>query len=138
MKISPNNYSFLQVVMIRRGDLKNTESIFDYLNGVFTSDVARMDPYSGIAGDEDAATEVKEMTGMGHAIAVQAWKEGRQEGMQQGMQQGIQQGMQQGMLQGQNALVKAVQMLKEGKTDDEILSEGLDQHTLDLAKVCRW
>ena len=61
MKISPNKYSFLQVVMIRRGDLKNTESIFDYLNGVFTSDVARMDPYSGIVGDEDATMRVCHM-----------------------------------------------------------------------------
>lgn len=119
------NYDLMQVVMIRRGDISNTESIFDYLNGLFTSDIERMDPYSGIAKDADVATEVRKMTGMGHAIAVQA----RQEGIQQGIQQGID--------DGQNVLVKAIQMLKEGKTDEEILSSGVDQHTLDLAKVCR-
>ena len=63
---------------------------------------------------------------MGHAIAVNA------------RQEGIQQGMQRGRKETENALVKAVQLLKEGKTDTEILSEGLDQHTLDLAKACRW
>ena len=124
-KDKEGNYDLMQVVMIRRGDIGNTESIFDYLNGLFTSDVKRMNPYSGIADDDDTVAEVKRMTGMGHAIAVQA----RQGGIQDGIQQGID--------KGQNMLVKAIQMLKEGKSDKEILSAEIDQHTLDLAKVCR-
>ena len=42
-----------------------------------------------------------------------------------------------GRSEGQNDLVKAIHLLREGKTDDEILAEGIDEKTLTLAKTIR-
>ena len=38
---------------------------------------------------------------------------------------------------GQNLLVKAIQMLKANKSDEEILAADIDERTLELAKACR-
>lgn len=46
-------------------------------------------------------------------------------------------GRTEGRSEGQNDLVKAIQFLREGKTDDEILAEGIDEKTLTLAKTIR-
>lgn len=39
-----------------------------------------------------------------------------------------------GIAEGEKDLVKAVQMLRANYTDDEILADGISQHTLELAK----
>ncbi len=42
-----------------------------------------------------------------------------------------------GRIEGQNLLVQAIRLLREGKTEAEILQEGIDEHTLELAKACK-
>ncbi len=42
-----------------------------------------------------------------------------------------------GIEKGQNLLVKAIQLLREGKNDEYILKVGIDEHTLELAKACK-
>ncbi len=61
--------------------------------------------------------------------ALQIRDAGRREGRQEGRREGID--------EGQNALVKAIQMLKDGKSDQEILDAGIEMKTLELAKICR-
>ena len=39
--------------------------------------------------------------------------------------------------EGQSLLVQAIQLLREGKTEKEILKEGIDQQTIDLAQACK-
>lgn len=75
------NYDLMEVVMIRRGKESNTEGIFDYLNGLFTSDINRMDRYSHIKDDADEAKEVQNMEGFGATLARKNMEEGRKEGM---------------------------------------------------------
>ena len=42
-----------------------------------------------------------------------------------------------GIEKGQSLLVRAIELLREGKTEAEILKEGIDEHTLELAKACK-
>ena len=46
-------------------------------------------------------------------------------------------GIQEGRNEGQNDLVKAIQFLRNGKSDAEILQTGIDEKTLALAKTIR-
>ena len=46
-------------------------------------------------------------------------------------------GIQEGRNEGQNDLVKAMQLLRDGKSDTEGLQTGIDEKTLALAKTIR-
>lgn len=46
-------------------------------------------------------------------------------------------GLREGRLEGQNDLVKAIQLLRDGKSDTEVLQSGIDEKTLALAKAIR-
>ena len=88
---------------------KETEEkgIFDYLKGLFTGDIKRIQRYSHIEWSEPFQEEASKMTGFGDMI----YERGIQQGMQQGMQQGIQQGRHEGMILG---------ALMSGKTPEEV------------------
>lgn len=68
--VPKENFDLMEVVIVRRGKVSNTDGIFDYLNGLFTSDIDRMDKHSGIKRDEDAKEGTKMISGLGHSIAV--------------------------------------------------------------------
>ena len=59
------------------------------------------------------------------------------QGITKGISEGISQGISEGIIKGQNDLVSAVEALRSGKTDVEILALGIDQRTLDLAKCIK-
>ena len=42
-----------------------------------------------------------------------------------------------GRAEGQNLLVKTVQMLRDGHTEKELLDQGIDKHTIDLAMAIK-
>ena len=77
------DYDLMEVIMIRRGDNDVTDGLLDYLSGLFTHDIDRMDPYSNIKEDKDASEEVKAMGGFGKALAEKERKEGREEGREE-------------------------------------------------------
>ena len=54
-------------------------------------------------------------------------------GESQGIAQGIAQGEARGVEQGQSELVSAVQRLRAGESEEEIIKSGIDKHTVDLA-----
>ncbi len=56
---------------------------------------------------------------------------------EEGRIEGRKEGRIEGRKEGQNLLVQAIRLLREGKTEAEILQEGIDEHTLELAKACK-
>ena len=97
-----SNY-FLTVIIIRLGKETEEKGIFDYLKGLFTGDIKRIQRYSHIEWSEPFQEEASKMTGFGDMIY--------ERGIQQGMQQGIQQGRHEGMILG---------ALMSGKTPEEV------------------
>ena len=54
-------------------------------------------------------------------------------GVDEGVNKGVSRGILQGIDEGQNKLVKAIELLRAGKTTEEIAKTGIDQKTIDLA-----
>ncbi len=63
-------------------------------------------------------------------------KVGWEGGMKEGWEGGMKEGWEGGKKEGWNLLARVIHLLKEGKTDDEILREGIDKEMLELAKTC--
>lgn len=51
--------------------------------------------------------------------------------------EGLLAGRMEGRSEGQDDLVKAIQLLREGKTGEEIMADGIDEKTLSLAQTVR-
>ena len=74
------NYDLMEVVMICRGEDKFTDGILDYLAGLFSHNIDRMDRYSHIKNDAEVTEEVRIMGGFGKALAEKNLMQGREEG----------------------------------------------------------
>ena len=59
--------------------------------------------------------------------------EGYEDGIAQGKELGRREGLRQVRSEGQSELVRAVELLRQGKTTDELIESGIDQKTVDLA-----
>ena len=73
------NYDLMSVIIIRRGtnNSENTsEGILDYLNGVFSSNLNKMQKYSNVKWNEELIKEVHNMTGFGATIAKENYDKG--------------------------------------------------------------
>lgn len=101
------DYDLLTVVIIRQGKETEESGIFDYLKGLFTSDINRIQKYSHIKWSEPFKKEAGKMTGFGDMI----YERGIRTGEQSGIQKGIQQGRHEGMILG---------ALMSGKTPEEV------------------
>ena len=62
------DYDLLNVIIIRRGDESGDAEVFDYLNGVFTSDIDRICKYVDIRENETIVKGVQGMSGLGETI----------------------------------------------------------------------
>lgn len=62
------DYDLMTVIIIRRGKGTEKESIFDYLNGVFSCDIDKIEKYSHVEWAETFREEMKTMTGFGDAL----------------------------------------------------------------------
>ena len=93
------DYDLLTVIIIRLGKETEEKGIFDYLKGLFTGDIKRIQRYSHIEWSEPFQEEASKMTGFGDMI------------YERGIQQGIQQGCHEGMILG---------ALMSGKTPEEV------------------
>ena len=105
------DYDLLTVVIIRQGKETEESGIFDYLKGLFTSDINRIQKYSHIKWSEPFKKEAGKMTGFGDMIYERGIRTGEQSGIQKGIQKGIQQGRHEGMILG---------ALMSGKTPEEV------------------
>lgn len=70
-------------------------------------------------------------------VAERLENRGRMEGLREGRNEGLLEGRLVGRSEGQNDLVKAIQLLRDGKSDTEVLQSGIDEKTLALAKTIR-
>ena len=59
------------------------------------------------------------------------------DGINEGLAQGISQGISKGIESGQNNLVKAVELLRKGVDKEDILKQGIDIKTIELAEGIR-
>ena len=97
-------YDLMSVIIIRRGREPDEKGIFDYLAGLFSSDVKRIEEYSHIEWSEPFQKEVGNMTGFGDEIyrkGIQSGKiEGRLEGHREGRLEGRLEGRREGQILG--------------------------------------
>ena len=75
------DYDLLTVVVIRQGKETEDSGIFDYLKGLFTSDINRIQKYSHIKWSEPFKKEAGKMTGFGDMIYERGIRTGEQRGM---------------------------------------------------------
>ena len=75
------DYDLLIVVVIRQGKETEESGIFDYLKGLFTSDINRIQKYSHIKWSEPFKKEADKMTGFGDMIYERGIRTGEQRGM---------------------------------------------------------
>ena len=94
------NYDLMEVVMICRGEDKFTDGILDYLAGLFSHNIDRMDRYSHIKSDAEATEEVRIMGGFGKALAEKSLMQGREEGREEGRKEGKEEGRKEGRKEG--------------------------------------
>ena len=78
----------------------------------------------------------KEVTNMCD-VAERLENKGRLEGLLAGRMEGRSEGLIAGRTEGKNDLVKAIHLLREGKTGEEIMADGIDEKTLSLAQTVR-
>ena len=69
------DYDLMEVVMIRRGADDSVDAIFDYLSGVFNSDIKKISDYTDTKDNDEIAKEVTNMSGLGASIAQAAAQE---------------------------------------------------------------
>jgi len=75
------DYDLLTVIIIRLGKETEEKGIFDYLKGLFTGDIKRIQRYSHIEWSEPFQEEASKMTGFGDMIYERGIQQGRHEGM---------------------------------------------------------
>ncbi len=110
----------MTVIIIRRGDVTSEgKGIFDYLEGIFKSNIDRIEKYVDIKDKEDIKEGVKRMTGLGESIYIKAYKEGEDKGISQGEANAIMKLVQKGKLsleEGASELGMAVSEFEEAMT----------------------
>ena len=83
-----SDYDLMSVIIIRRGE-EASEGIFDYLEGIFNSNIDRIEKYVDIKDNENIKEGVKRMTGLGESIYIKAYKEGEVSAMFKLVQKGM-------------------------------------------------
>ena len=91
VKEPEENYDLMDVIVIRRGSdaQDDVEPVFDYLNGIFSSNVDKVNQYVNISNKPEVLEGVSRMSGLGESIYIRGMQQGIQQGMQQGMQKGL-------------------------------------------------
>ena len=70
------DYDLMEIILIRRGNDDGNEAIFDYLTGVFTSNLDRIRKYVDIDNNDEIREEVIKMSGLGQSIAKKSLQQG--------------------------------------------------------------
>lgn len=70
------DYDLLHVIIIRRGNDKGNEEIFDYLTAFFNSDIDGICRHVDIRDKEEVLKGVKKMSGLGQSIANANYQKG--------------------------------------------------------------
>ena len=103
-------HDLIEVVILRRGtDDVDNNSIFDYLYGVYNSDIEKINEY--VSTTPEIESEVKVMSGFGANIAKNSFAKGKDIGLVEGRLGG--------RLEGETMFAKLIQyLLKNNKNSD--------------------
>ena len=74
------NFDLMTVIMIRRGNNSGKADIFDYLSGVFSSNVEKVSQYVDVGRSEKIREVFHRMSGLGNSIARENYEKGQQQG----------------------------------------------------------
>lgn len=75
-------HELMEVVMIRRGEDSEEDTLFEYLQAVFSRDMDKINKYVDVEGNPEVEEALKTMCGLGESLV----NEGREQGIQQGIQ----------------------------------------------------
>lgn len=101
-------HDLMEVVIVRRGDGVLENTLFEYLQGVFTTNLDTINKYVDVEHNNEVKEVLKTMCGLGESL--------ENKGIQQGIQQGI---------------VACVEMMRElGQTDEVIISKLMEKFGL--------
>lgn len=70
------NYDLLSVIIIRRGSSNSNAEIFDYLQGIFSSNIKQICKYVNIQDNKEIMKGVKTMQGLGQSLSDKAYQKG--------------------------------------------------------------
>ncbi|MCM1180749.1 MAG: Rpn family recombination-promoting nuclease/putative transposase [Clostridium sp.] len=84
------DYDLLTVIIIRRGNDEQSpqNQLFDYLTGIFQSDIQRINKYVDINDNLKVMEGVKNMSGLGQSIAEKSYMQGESKGREKGREEG--------------------------------------------------
>lgn len=104
-------HDLMELVIIRRDEVPLEDTIFEYLEGVFTSNLAIVEKYVDVKENHEVKEALKTMCGLGESIENKALKRGREQGIEQGIEQGKEQ-----------ERIRTIQkMISRGDSKEEIL-----------------
>ena len=64
-------------------------------------------------------------------------EEGREEGLAEGLKKGRSEGLEKGRFEERKILLEIVQKLKEGKTPEQLVADGMEKESVDSAIMLR-
>ena len=136
-RVREMKYDLMDVVLVflSTKDDEEKDELCGMLETLFDRELKTDEKLDRLESDYDMKktvelrTEVTKMCDYSIGIARDSYLDGQKKGREDGRKEGRK--------EGQNLLVKAIQLLRDGKSDDEIKKDGVDEHTLELAKACQ-
>lgn len=77
-------HDLMEVIIIRRGGAAEEDTIFEYLEGVFTSNIKTVNKYVNVERNHEVKEALRTMCGLGESLENKAMEKGIQKGIQQG------------------------------------------------------
>ena len=136
-KINSMKYNLLDVILIclSTEDNPDKDELCGMLEVLLNENTSKEDRLKKLESDYGMKRTVdleKELDGMcDYSVGI------ARKNYLKGIDEGISQGINQGKEDGQNDLIKAISMLRDGKSRDEIIKSGIDVHTIDLAQAVK-
>lgn len=77
-------HDLMEVIIIRRGETAQEDTLFEYLEGVFTSNLSTVKKYVDIESSYEVKEALRTMCGLGESLENKAMEKGIQKGIEQG------------------------------------------------------
>lgn len=77
-------HDLMEVIIIRRGKTAEKDTLFEYLEGIFTSDLNMVKKYVDVDNSDEVKEAFKTMCGLGESLENKAMEKGIQRGIEQG------------------------------------------------------
>ena len=81
-------HDLMEVVVVRRGAEVMENTLFEYLQGVFTTDLSIINKYVDVSNNSEVKEALKTMCGLGESLENKAFEKGIEKGIEKGVEQG--------------------------------------------------